>query len=92
MGLVGEHQHDNAVAAAGAALVLRQQGFERLGVPSILAGLSKARLPGRFQASRAVAEFRSLANHSLGALEQWSNATGVRQPCSCPQAENVPPS
>lgn len=49
MGLVGAHQADNAVTAASAALALRQQGFDRLSVPAILAGLSKARLPGRFQ-------------------------------------------
>ena len=49
MGLIGRHQRDTAVTAAGAALALRQQGFSNISVPSILAGLSKARLPGRFQ-------------------------------------------
>lgn len=50
LGLVGAHQRDNAVTAASAALALRQQGFENVGLPAILAGLSQACLPGRFQA------------------------------------------
>ncbi len=69
MGLVGAHQRDNAVAAASAALVLRQQGFDRLGVPSILAGLARARLPGRFQVSllscRSCRVFSSLCTTAL---------------------------
>lgn len=52
LGLVGAHQRDNAVTAASAALALRQQGFGDIGVPAILAGLSQARLPGRFQVGR----------------------------------------
>jgi folylpolyglutamate synthase/dihydropteroate synthase len=51
MGLIGRHQRDNAVTAAGAALALRQQGYTNISVASILAGLSRARLPGRFQVS-----------------------------------------
>lgn len=52
MGLIGRHQRDNAVTAAGAALALRQQGYTNISVVSILAGLSRARLPGRFQVSK----------------------------------------
>ena len=52
MGLIGRHQRDNAVTAAGAALALRQQGYTNISVASILAGLSRARLPGRFQVSK----------------------------------------
>lgn len=49
MQLLGEHQRENAVTAIGAALALRRQGFHRLNLTSITAGLCSATLPGRFQ-------------------------------------------
>lgn len=49
MQLLGEHQRENAVTAIGAALALRRQGFHRLNLKSITAGLRSATLPGRFQ-------------------------------------------
>ena len=52
--MVGAAQRDNAVTAASAALALRQQGFDRITVPTILGGLASARLPGRFQVTAVV--------------------------------------
>eukprot|EP00208_Stichococcus_sp_RCC1054_P008022 CAMPEP_0206150448 /NCGR_PEP_ID=MMETSP1473-20131121/38307_1 /ASSEMBLY_ACC=CAM_ASM_001109 /TAXON_ID=1461547 /ORGANISM="Stichococcus sp, Strain RCC1054" /LENGTH=505 /DNA_ID=CAMNT_0053547951 /DNA_START=112 /DNA_END=1630 /DNA_ORIENTATION=+ len=52
MQLLGEHQRENAVTAIGAALALRRQGFHRLNLTSITAGLCSATLPGRFQVGR----------------------------------------
>ncbi len=59
MQLLGEHQRENAVTAIGAALALRRQGFLRLDVPTILAGLQAASLPARFQVTHAESAARS---------------------------------
>ena len=59
MQLLGEHQRENAVTAIGAALALRRQGFLRLDVPSILAGLQAASLPARFQVMHVESAARS---------------------------------
>ena len=50
--LIGAHQLDNAAAAVAAAAVLKGQGFERLSLPAVVAGLEAATLPGRFQVCR----------------------------------------
>ena len=57
MRLVVSHQHRNAATAATAALVLRREGFDRVGVPAIMQGLAEAHLPGRFQVQPAAVQF-----------------------------------
>ena len=53
VGMLGEHQLGNAATAMTAAAVLQQAGFDNISQESMLQGISKAHLPGRFQVRSA---------------------------------------
>lgn len=51
LGLLGQHQFENAAVAVALARVIGDKGFSRVSESSIVAGLEKARHPGRLEFS-----------------------------------------
>lgn len=49
LGLIGEHQVENAAVAVGLAGIMRSMGFDTISEQTILDGLAKARHPGRLE-------------------------------------------